>query len=163
MAGLLLKNTDMKYADIFTLNLSGKTIVIIGVPASGKTTLGRILASLTGQQLVSTDDYMPHGYKESLYAMMDDLRQITAPVIVEGIQGYRLLRKGVETGEFFPDVVIELKVTPEQVERVYRRERQADKLPKLPAFVKMHDTILSSYKAMENDRPPEWIEVQNEY
>jgi thymidylate kinase len=95
--------------------------------------------------------------------MLADLIEIDEPVIVEGMQGYRLLRKGVELANFYPDVVIELQVTEAQVERVYRAERQAEKLPKLSAFNKMHQTILESYKALKNPHPPEWITVQNQY
>lgn len=153
----------MKYSQLFDYPLSGKTIVVIGSPASGKTTLGKALAAKYGQKLIHADDYMQHGYKEALYVMLADLIEIDEPVIVEGMQGYRLLRKGVELGNFYPDVVIELQVTEAQVERVYRSERQAEKLPKLSAFNKMHQTILKSYKALENPHPPEWITVQNQY
>jgi hypothetical protein len=153
----------MKYGQLFEQPFTGKTIVIIGSPASGKTTFGKALAAKHGQRLIHTDDYMQHDYKTALYVMLADLIEIDEPVIVEGMQGYRLLRKGVELGNFFPDVVIELSVTDEQVERVYRTERKAEKLPKLSAFNKMHQTILANYKAMENPHPPQWIEVKNDY
>lgn len=143
--------------------LAGKTIVIIGPPASGKTTLAKSISESTGTGVVSTDDYMEHGYKDSLYVMLDDLAELTEPKIIEGMQGYRLLRKGVELDCFYPDIVIELTVTQEHVERVYRTERIASKLPKLAAFNKMHQTILESYRAMENPNPPEWITVLNDF
>ena len=101
----------MKYSQLFDYSFAGKTIVIIGSPASGKTTLGKALAAKYGQKLIQADDYMQHGYKEALYVMLADLIEIDEPVIVEGMQGYRLLRKGVELGNFYPDVVIELQVT----------------------------------------------------
>lgn len=150
-------------AELNSWPLAGKTIVIIGPPASGKTTLAKSISESTGTGVVSTDDYMEHGYKDSLYVMLDDLAELTEPKIIEGMQGYRLLRKGVELDCFYPDIVIELSVTQEQVERVYRTERISSKLPKLAAFNKMHQTILESYKAMDNPRPPKWIRIQNEF
>lgn len=153
----------MRYSDIFNLDLSGKTIVIIGCPASGKTTLGNALAAHTGARLVHADDYIQYGYKEALYVMLADLIEIDGPVIVEGIQGYRLLRKGVEMGNFYPDVVIELEVTQEQVERVYARERPGKKVERLATFNKMHQTILSKYQQIDNPHPPIWYVVENEF
>ncbi len=148
---------------LFARDLSRKNIVIIGCPASGKTTLAKELAKRTGQKVVHTDDYMQHGYKQSLYVLMADLMEQDSTVIVEGVQGYRLLRKGVELDCIYPDIVIELKVSPEQVERVYRTERKAEKLPKLAAFNKMHETILADYAAMKNPHPPEWIIIENRF
>lgn len=150
-------------AELNSIDLAGKTIVIIGPPASGKTTLAKSISEFTGTGVVSTDDYMEHGYKDSLYVMLDDLAELTEPKIIEGMQGYRLLRKGVELDCFYPDIVIELSVTQERVDRVYRTERIVSKLPKLAAFNKMHQTILESYKAMDNPCPPKWVRIQNEF
>ena len=157
----------MTYADLLTLDLTGKSVAIIGCPASGKTTLARRLAERTGTRLVETDSYLGYEYKAALYEMIErDLMPFNGAVIVEGVQGYRLLRKGVEGWEgwhFYPDIVIELKVTDEQVERVYHTERKGKKVGSLTAFNKMHDTILGKYRAMENRRPPKWYTVQNEF
>ena len=155
---------------LFARDLSRKNIVIVGCPASGKTTLAKELAKRTGQKVFHTDDYMQHGYKQSLYVLIADLMEQGRAVIVEGVQGYRLLRKGVETQSIYPDIVIELKVSPEQVERVYRTERVWDKrrsvdkvLKNLEAFNKMHETILADYMAMKNPHPPEWIVIENKF
>lgn len=155
----------MTYSDLLKLDIAGKTVVIIGCPASGKTTLGKALAERTGRDVIHTDDYMEHGYKQSMYAVLADLMmrdENTAPPIIEGVQGYRLLRKGVELDCFYPDVVIELHVTPEQVARVYREQRSEKKAGSLIAFNKMHETILADYRAMDNPRPPAWYTVQND-
>lgn len=155
---------------LFARDLSRQNIVIIGCPASGKTTLAKELAKRTGQKVVHTDDYIGFGYKESLYVLMADLMEQDRAVIVEGVQGYRLLRKGVEMGCIYPDIVIELKVSPEQVERVYRTERVWDKrrsvdkvVKNLEAFNKMHETILADYAQMKNPHPPEWIVIENRF
>lgn len=152
----------MTYQDLFSLDLSGKTVVIIGCPASGKTTLSRALAAHTGTTLVHTDDYIPHGAVESLYVMLDELSEMDYPVIVEGVGGYRLLKKGVQLDSFYPDVVIELEVTPEQVERVYATERQDRKVKSLAGFCKGHQTVLAEYRAIKNPKPPVWYTVKND-
>ena len=157
---------------LFARDLSRKNIVIIGCPASGKTTIAKELAKRTGQKVFHTDDYMQHGYKESLYVLLADLMEVNEaePPIIEGVQAYRLLRKGVELDCLYPDIVIELKVSPEQVERVYRTERVWDKrrsvdkvLKNLEAFNKMHETILADYAQMKNPHPPEWIVIDNRF
>ena len=71
-------------------------ILIIGYPKTGKTTLSaKIAAENPGCALVHTDSYISLPYREQLYALMDDLRGMKTWV-VEGIQGYRLLRKIAE-------------------------------------------------------------------
>lgn len=153
----------MTTADLHALDLTGKTVVIIGCPASGKTTLGKVLATRTGAKLIHTDDYIQHGYKEALYVLLADIMEIEEPVIVEGVHGYRLLRKGVEFDNFYPDVVIELEVAQEQVNAVYAKERPGKKVEYLAAFNKMHQTILNKYREMPNPKPPVWHNVKNDF
>lgn len=86
-----------------------KIVVIIGLAASGKTTLTEMIAAdlLPDHDVIHTDDYMKFGFEQSLYKMIDDIKQKgDNPMIIEGVQGFRLLRKGLERGDFFPDVVI---------------------------------------------------------
>lgn len=161
-------------AELLSLDLSGKNIVIIGSPASGKTTLARLIADRIGMfepwKIIHTDNYMQperkDDYKIALYDMIADLKKIHVPLIIEGVQGYRLLRKGVEGFEgwnFYPDVVIELVVTDAQVRRVYERDRKGKDAGSLVGFNKMHSTILEKYRAMDNPAPPVWYTVKNEF
>lgn len=171
----------MTRAELLTHDFTGKNIVIIGNPATGKTMLARLIADRIGMyaawKIVHTDDYIKEGekdgYKQALYDMISDLQKIHIPLIIEGVQGYRLLRKGVEGWEgwhFYPDIVIELTATDEQVKRVYERERMFDKrrssekvLGSLAGFNKMHQTILAKYREMENPHPPVWYTVENKF
>lgn len=155
----------MNYSDLLQKDFTGKTVVIIGRPASGKTTLALKLARLTGIRVVHTDNYIHHGIS-GLYAMIeDDLMEKSGPVIIEGVWGCRLLRRGMEgyDGWFWqPDIIIELLVTDEQVERVYREQRQGKDASRLGSQAKGLETVLREYKAMENANPPEWYTVQND-
>lgn len=153
----------MTRSELLAIDFTGQTVVIIGNPASGKTTLGNQLAARTGMPCFHADDYLPHGGVEALYVMLPDLLEMEKPLIVEGMAGYRLLRKGMQLDCFYPDVVIELHTTPEQVERVYRLERPGKSVKNLAGFMKGQTTILNEYKAMFNPHPPTWYVVQNEF
>ena len=166
-------STDRKtLSEVLEMDFSGKVVVVIGRPASGKTTVSELLAEKNPLlKLWHTDDYIPYGGVEGLYQMMTELEAdgYNNPAIIEGVGGYRLLRKGVELGIFSPDVVIELVVTDAQVERVYKSERIFGKLDKMPGFVKGLNTVLDGYRQMatvrelEGFKMPEWITVQNDF
>ena len=151
--------------------LSGKKVVVIGRPGSGKTVTGQKLAQASRLPLVHTDTYIPCGGVEALYHMMSEMEAFgyDEPCLIEGVGAYRLLRKGAELDVFYPDVVIELVVTDEQVERVYTKERDAAKLNKMPGFVKGLETVLAGYKQimsvreLEGRTPPVWIRVENKF
>lgn len=147
--------------------LKGLNVLIIGCPAAGKTFLAD---KLKGQnpddhKLFHTDDYMRYGYKESLYKLLEDVEKIQShtKTIIEGVQGYRLLRKGVEFNCYYPDIVIELSVSEHRMLKTYREERIGKSIDSLYAFNKMHDKILKDYFAMHNPNKPKWIKINNEY
>lgn len=142
----------------------GKNILIIGAPASGKTYITKEIAEfLPNHKVIHTDDYMHHGFEQSLYSLMDDLKTIQEPTIIEGIGGYRLLRKGVETDSYYPDVVIEMVVTEERIQEVYSNERDPAKLKGVFTAIKSCATILQKYQAMNNPRKPTWYAIENDY
>lgn len=143
-------------------NIKNKNVLIIGCPASGKTYLSNIIKS-DEHQIFHTDDYIKYGYVESMYKCLDDVLKCEKSTIVEGVQGYRMLRKGVELNNYYPDIVIELKITEKQMLNVYKNERDPRKIKYLKGFNKMHDKILHEYKSMFNIKIPEWITINNDY
>lgn len=149
-------------SDIINLPIKGKNILIIGNPASGKTYVSGLFPA-THHTIIHTDDYIQHGHVEGLYKLLDDLAQIEGNTIIEGVLGYRLLRKGVELGVYYPDIVIELHTPQDTIEKTYIEQRQSTKLKNLPAFCKALGTVLNDYKALYNPYPPIWINVQNDY
>ena len=94
-----------------TIKQSEKTIVVVGLPCTGKSTITDAIVKEYGDRrpikVYRTDDYIRYGFEESLYVMMNDLKKDISPIkLIEGVQGYRLLRKGSEIGTFLPDLVI---------------------------------------------------------
>jgi deoxyadenosine/deoxycytidine kinase len=85
-------------------------IVIIGFAASGKTTLTDQLKELyPSAKFYHTDDYIKYGFEQSLYVLMEHLAKDKSElVIIEGIQCYRLLRKGIELKSFKADLIVEV-------------------------------------------------------
>jgi hypothetical protein len=146
-------------------DITNKNVLIIGCPASGKTYVSDLLAD-DQHILIHTDDYIGYGYHDSMYKCLEDIVKIIKSdkkTIVEGIQGYRLLRKGVELDNYYPDIVIELIISENKMYEVYENQREIDKAVYLSGFNEMHNKILLDYKLMENPNPPEWITIFNKY
>ena len=141
------------------MNIKNKNVLIIGSPASGKTTFANELSKNNPHKVFHADDYMEHGYKQALYVMMEDIKACQSCTIIEGIQGYRLLRKGVELNVYYPDLVIEMQITKEKQAEIYANERDPSKLKYLRGFDGMHQKILNDYFTMVGERKPEWVKV----
>jgi len=96
--------------------MSKLNIVIIGYAATGKTTLtDKIKKRFPAAKFYATDDYIKHGFEEGLYVLMDDLRKDPAPFkIIEGILGYRLLRKGAQMKSFYASGIVDVLATREE-------------------------------------------------
>ena len=151
----------MTIKEVLEIDFMDKNVIIIGCPASGKTWLSNKIKS-ENHNVIHTDDYIKHGYEQSMYEALKDIEISEKKTIVEGVQGYRMLRKGLELGSYFPDIVIEIIVPFQQVVAIYKLERDEDKIPKLQSMIKSNDKVLNDYKAMKNEHAPEWITINNE-
>jgi len=120
-------------------------IIIIGYPKSGKTTLFKTLSSYDESKtyyLLQTDDYIgKHSYKQTLYEIIEDLKG-KKKYIVEGIQGYRLLRKISELNllDMKPDLIINC-ITDRPIQQKHLKQ------------IKGLNTIWNQYLSIERDLP----------
>lgn len=142
--------------------IKNKNVLIIGCPASGKTYLASKLAG-DSHTVIHTDDFIDKGYKDSLYAILDHIKTINGNSIVEGVQGYRLLRKGVEFNCYYPDIVIELEISEKRLSQTYNEVRRGKSFESLASFNAGHQKILKEYFAMDNKNKPKWFKIQNDY
>ena len=159
----------MSITEALAMPINGLNVVIIGYPATGKTHFSRKLAERNPtHRLFHTDDYLAtHNGVDAMYACMGEaIEAIEAgtPTIVEGIAGYRMLRKGVQLETYYPHIVFEMLAPAEQIERTYRTDpqRSADKVKNLAAFCKAQDTIKNQYLSLVGPFEfPTWITVEN--
>jgi len=147
-----------------TADIKGKNVLIIGPPASGKSYLADKLAKENPTHLlVHTDSYAKYGYEQALYMLMEDLAKTKCNTIIEGYLGYRLLRKGVQRGTYYPDIVIELDVTEERMEQTYKEQRRDKDIALVKAANKGHQKVLKDYQALDNPHKPQWVTIKNHY
>lgn len=150
---------------ISEMGIYGKNILVIGYPGSGKSYIVDQIPK-TPHTFIRTDDYINHGFEESIYRILDDIyisHEGNVNTFVEGVQGYRLLRKGLQTNTYYPDIIIEVRRDWGKIEELYRNERGIDKLKGAKGMVKSCDKILNEYLSMPNDRKPEtWFIVHND-
>lgn len=146
------------------IDIGASNVLIIGKPAAGKTYLSKLLAiDNPGHKLIHTDDYIRYGYKESLYRLLMELGGTSKLTIIEGVLGYRLLRKGVELDCYYPDIVIEIDIPDNLMYSTYRKQRPTKDESYLKGFNSSHSKILNDYKAMLNKKPPQWHKLNNYY
>ncbi len=89
-----------------------KTVAIVGVAASGKTSLAELLrVANPGFTVINTDDYKKYEWEQALELLARDVSFITTPLIVEGVLVYRLLRRGAQHGSFHADHVYKCEVS----------------------------------------------------
>lgn len=69
-------------------------VAITGAPKSGKTTICQRVDQ-TVRPLIHGDDYLHLGWSESSQKMADIVNAIRGPMVVEGVQVPRALRKGM--------------------------------------------------------------------
>jgi len=143
------------------LNIENKNILVIGCPGSGKTTIAKTLNAYN-HEVIHTDDYIKYGYENALYKLLADVTSKTKNTIIEGVLGYRLLRKGVELNSYYPDVVLEIETTEAQFNKVYE-VRGVEKIKGVKTMIKSNESVLNDYKKLFNPNPPTWIKYQNEF
>jgi len=154
----------MNLEEILLLDFNEKNICIIGPPASGKTFLSNKICNKTHHK-IHTDEFLKEGYFMGLHGVMNQLSFLDGkPTLVEGVIGYRLLRKGIELASYYADIVINCIISENKQRYVYLKERNPEKIKYLQTFNSVHQKIFEQYK---NDCPikktPIFIDFINEY
>jgi hypothetical protein len=156
-----LLNNLLAFSPLTLHQLQNTDVVIIGQPASGKSYLSELLKGEM-QILFHTDDYIKHGYEQSIYVLLEDLKKNNdKPRLVEGVGGYRLLRKGLQTGTFFPRVIINVQITSVKSRQIYEQERSDKDYKKVEAMIKGNEKVYQEYLNTDSNFKPLIIDILN--
>ena len=134
-------------------------VVVIGPPGSGKSYVGLLLAESSGLPLYCTDEYLHDGHVTALYHVMKAIGD--EGWIVEGMIGYRLLRKRAQLKMPPPDIVIELEASDEQIIQAYRERNKPCDIGQIRRYCKAHEAVLDDYYLLDGDLPKVWIHSQS--
>lgn len=143
------------------------SIVVLGIPNSGKTTFATQLSKNIQYTLIKSDDYfIKDNQQESLeylYREVTHYYNNNIPFIVEGVLGYRLLRKGAQTASFLPDLIINLNCNMETMIHFYEQDNESHKINRAVGYVKGLTSIFQEYKNILLNNPqlkrPQYIEL----
>jgi predicted ATPase len=167
MGGILIKGHLSNLQDLHMISFTNKSVLIIGLPGSGKTHIASYIHRnlCPHHHILHTDNYMRFGYDYSLYKILDDIKGDYGNLIIEGIQGYRLLRKGAKDKSYLPNIVIQIETSIDSINNVYFKERGRPKLHNLSAIAKGTDEILREYGFHIRNKPyhPDWYVLNNDF
>lgn len=153
---------------------SEKVVVVVGLFATGKTTLvNRIIKMHPDYKVYHTDDFIHYSHNLQTRFLLNKI-QLDKPerYIVEGAIAYRLLRSGVLNNEFYPDVVVNCVASDgERQKRYLSPERwnggryKGDNktgLKDFKAFDNQYRKIWTEYLHLPKKREPRIIEYVTE-
>ncbi|MCU0440403.1 MAG: hypothetical protein MUC49_21130 [Raineya sp.] len=148
-----------------------RNVLILGSPETGKTYLSNEMSSSNSHHsIIHSDSYLEYGYVEALYHIIKDIESMNKPFLIEGTQGYRLLRKSLQKKmNLNVETIIEVDAPILQVQKVYEKERADKNIKYLKSLQKVHETILSDYfhllseQFLELKKPIKWIFCYNKF
>lgn len=116
--------------ELISLCRKSKHIIIYGHSKSGKVILGRLISEKIGCGLIISDDYMHLGWSDNMYHIKELLqtKHKEEQIVFEGVQTCRLLRKGVQLDDYYPELVIHITCNYTSIERCYWNDGEQHKL-----------------------------------
>lgn len=130
-------------------------VVIIGPPGSGKSHVATVLAESSELPVYRTDKFLNDGHVQALYAVMEAAGD--DGYIIEGMVGYRLLRKLKQLDLPAPDIVIQLEADDYMIEESYAKRNKVCNMKRLRAFCKAHEKVMEDYYQLDGEEPKIWI------
>jgi len=114
-------------------------IFVIGATKSGKVTIAKELSKqLDDRTLFISDDYIRmYDQDEALNILERDVNEYYYSgyhIIVEGILGFRLLRRMAKNGYHLPDMVIKTECSKETISFFYEKEEPGKNLNSVMGF-----------------------------
>jgi hypothetical protein len=145
-----------------------KTITVLGYTKTGKITIAKKLSQELNYPLFISDHYININNREQLlYDMMNHIipyYNSNQPLIIEGILGFRLLRKGLQLNNFHTDLIIKTKCNDETIKHFYRMDGEESKINRALSFNKGLNKIWNEYKEMlshnQYNKIPKFIELE---
>jgi hypothetical protein len=142
-------------------------VVIVGYTKTGKYPIAKKLADELNRPLFVSDDFGYNDYDDKgLYAFMDAIQPLytqNIPIIIEGILCFRLLRKGIQMNNFYPDLIIRTICDDNTIAHFYKKDGEANKIKRALSFNKGLNTIFNEYLDMVGQNPkikqPNYIEL----
>lgn len=121
-------------------------IFVVGVTKSGKITIAKELSKqLDNRILLISDEYVEkYDHNDALNMLERDMNEnyySTFPIIVEGILGFRLLRRMSQNGYHLPNIVIKTECNENTIRHFYQLEEQNKNLNSVFGFNKGLNSI----------------------
>ena len=146
---------------------NSKSIVIAGFTKTGKVTIAKKISKELNLPLFISDNYINEKDRTtSLYGLIDSILPYynrNIPFIVEGILTFRLLRKGVQLNNFYPDLIIKTNCNDATISHFYKKDGEESKINRALSFNKGLDKIWDEYANLVNKNPyirkPRYIEL----
>ena len=132
-----------------------KYIVIYGHTKSGKVAVGKLLSEALNIRLIISDDYKYLGWEKNMYHIREIIKSTDEPLIIEGVQSGRLLRKGIQLNDFFADLVIHLEINKQSLSIAYQKDGEGYKLK--------HNKVFNFNKNILDKIFFEWYYLQKQY
>jgi hypothetical protein len=151
----------MNPADLVTPQLLKKieganTIVVAGFTKTGKITISNKLSEELGYPVIKSDDFKHEQFgNKALFAFMGECLSYyntRKPVIIEGVKVFRLLRKGLQLRNFYPDVVIRTECNEATIRHFYKKDGEEEKADRAMSFNKGLQTTWESYLSLSEDK-----------